>query len=53
MCNIFISGSKDEKVRCPISGKVLKMKDLIPVNFTAIQDRDNKKSLIVKDVSDV
>ncbi|CAH1786706.1 unnamed protein product [Owenia fusiformis] len=38
----------DEKVRCPMSDKVLKMKDLIPVNFTKINDRDEKTSLIAK-----
>lgn len=38
----------DEKVRCPMSGKVLKLKDLIPVKFTPINDRDSK-ALIVKD----
>lgn len=38
----------DEKVRCPMSGKPLKLKDLIPVNFTPIKDRDEKTSLISK-----
>ena len=42
---------QDEKVRCPMSGKVLKLKDLIDVHFTPINDRDSKKALIVKDVS--
>lgn len=38
----------DEKVRCPMSGEVLKLKDLISVKFTPINDRDNKTSLITK-----
>lgn len=38
----------DEKVRCPMSGQVLKLKDLIDVHFTPINDRDNKTSLIKK-----
>lgn len=40
---------QDERVRCPMSGNALKMKDLIPVRFTLIKDRDDKRSLIVKD----
>lgn len=44
------SFDKDEKVRCPMSDKPLKMKDLIPVTFTPIKDGDNR-SLITKDVS--
>ncbi|KAF6032780.1 NOSIP [Bugula neritina] len=39
----------DEKVRCPMSGKALRMKDLIDVNFTLVKDPDDKRSLIVKD----
>eukprot|EP00058_Branchiostoma_floridae_P022768 XP_002608258.1 hypothetical protein BRAFLDRAFT_59837 [Branchiostoma floridae] len=38
----------EEKVRCPMSGRPLKMKDLIPVVFKPVNDRDNKTSLIVK-----
>ena len=38
-------------MRCPMSGQVLKMKDLISVKFTPINDRDNKTSLITKSVS--
>ncbi|KAH9494765.1 hypothetical protein Btru_020519 [Bulinus truncatus] len=38
----------DDKVRCPMSGKLLKFKDLIPVKFTPINDRDEKTSLISK-----
>ncbi|KAK7099119.1 nitric oxide synthase-interacting protein-like [Littorina saxatilis] len=38
----------DEKVRCPMTGQVLKMKDLIDVKFTPINDRDTKTSLISK-----
>ncbi|XP_074659970.1 nitric oxide synthase-interacting protein-like [Tubulanus polymorphus] len=39
----------DEKVRCPMSGKVLKMKDLTPIEFTLAKDGD-KRSLITKDL---
>lgn len=38
----------DEKIRCPMSGKPIKFKDLIPVNFTPINDRDEKTSVISK-----
>ncbi|CAL1547334.1 unnamed protein product, partial [Lymnaea stagnalis] len=38
----------DEKVRCPMSGKPLRFKDLHPVKFTPINDRDQKTSLIAK-----
>lgn len=38
----------DKTIYCPISGKPLKIKDLIPVKFTEIKDPDDKKSLIVK-----
>lgn len=38
----------DDKVRCPMSGQALKLKDLIDVNFTPINDRDTKTSLISK-----
>lgn len=38
----------DEKVRCPMSGKPLKMKDLINVKFTPIKDGDTKTALISK-----
>lgn len=38
----------DEKVRCPMSGKTLKLKDLIDVHFTPIKDRDSKTALITK-----
>lgn len=37
----------DTTVYCPMSGKPLKMKDLIPVKFTLIQDSD-EKSLIAR-----
>ncbi|KAK9500413.1 hypothetical protein O3M35_001685 [Rhynocoris fuscipes] len=36
-------------VLCPMTGKPLKMKDLIDVKFKQVQDPDDKKSLIVKD----
>ena len=38
----------DKTIYCPISGKPLKIKDLIPVKFTEVKDPDDKKSLIVK-----
>ncbi|KAF3425607.1 hypothetical protein E2986_02119 [Frieseomelitta varia] len=38
----------DKTVYCPLSGKPLKIKDLIPVKFTEVKDPDDKKSLIVK-----
>ncbi|XP_028172749.1 nitric oxide synthase-interacting protein homolog [Ostrinia furnacalis] len=45
--------SKVEKpestVYCPISGRPLKMKDLIEVNWTLVKDPDDKKSLIAKE----
>jgi len=38
----------DDKIRCPMSGKPIKFKDLIPVKFTPINDRDEKTSVISK-----
>ncbi|KAK9299236.1 hypothetical protein QLX08_007683 [Tetragonisca angustula] len=38
----------DKTVYCPLNGKPLKIKDLIPVKFTEVKDPDDKKSLIVK-----
>ncbi|XP_078485570.1 nitric oxide synthase-interacting protein [Ciona intestinalis] len=38
----------DSKVYCPMSNKPIKMKDLIPVKFTPIADRDKKTSMISK-----
>lgn len=38
----------DSTVYCPISGRPLKMKDLIEVNWTLVNDPDDKKSLIAK-----
>ncbi|XP_041365839.1 nitric oxide synthase-interacting protein-like [Gigantopelta aegis] len=38
----------DEKVRCPMSGKPLKLKDFTDVKFTPIKDGDNKTALISK-----
>lgn len=32
-----------------MTGKPLKMKDLIDVKFTLVKDPDDKKSLIIKD----
>lgn len=37
-------------MRCPMSGDVLRLKDLISVRFTPINDRDSKTSLITKSV---
>uniref|UniRef100_A0A0A9WHI3 Nitric oxide synthase-interacting protein homolog n=1 Tax=Lygus hesperus TaxID=30085 RepID=A0A0A9WHI3_LYGHE len=39
----------EHKVLCPMTGKPLKMKDLIDVKFTLVKDPDDKKSLIIKD----
>ncbi|XP_039745816.1 nitric oxide synthase-interacting protein homolog [Pararge aegeria] len=39
----------DASVLCPISGKPLKMKDLIEVKWTLVNDPDDKKSLIAKE----
>lgn len=39
----------DSKIPCPISGKPLKAKDLIPVKFTPVKDASDKKSLIAKE----
>lgn len=39
----------DSAVYCPISGKPLKMKDLIEVKWTLVNDPDDKKSLIAKE----
>lgn len=39
----------DDKVFCPMSGRALKMKDLMDITFTAIKDGDSKKAVIVKD----
>jgi len=41
--------AKDETVRCPMSGKPLRLKDLIPVTFTLAKDGD-ERALIAKDV---
>lgn len=39
----------DDKIYCPISGKPLKIKDLIDVKFTLINDPSDSKSLIAKE----
>lgn len=39
----------DETIRCPMSGRPLRIKDLIPVNFTLAKDGDDR-ALIAKDV---
>jgi len=38
----------DKTIYCSVSGKPLKVKDLIPIKFTVVQDPDDKRSLIVK-----
>ncbi|XP_022194209.2 nitric oxide synthase-interacting protein homolog [Nilaparvata lugens] len=38
----------ESNVLCPMTGKPLKMKDLIDVKFTEVKDPDDKKSLILK-----
>jgi len=38
----------DKTIYCPVSGNPLKVKDLIPIKFTIVQDPDDKRSLIVK-----
>ncbi|KAL0279996.1 UNVERIFIED_CONTAM: hypothetical protein PYX00_001427 [Menopon gallinae] len=40
----------DKTIYCPMSGKPLKMKDLISVKFTEVKDPDDKQSVIVKKV---
>lgn len=39
----------DKNIYCPISGKILKVKDLIPVKFTEVKDPDDKRAIIVKE----
>lgn len=39
----------DSTIYCPISGKPLKLKDLIDVKFTLVKDPEDKKSLILKE----
>lgn len=36
-------------VLCPVSGKPIKLKDLIDIKFTQVRDPDDKKSLIAKE----
>lgn len=38
----------ENSVFCPMSGKPIKLKDLVDVKFTEIRDPDDKKSLIAK-----
>lgn len=38
----------DKNIYCPVSGNILKIKDLLPIKFTEVNDPDDKKSLIVK-----
>ncbi|BES99900.1 Nitric oxide synthase interacting protein [Nesidiocoris tenuis] len=39
----------ENKVLCPMTGKPLRLKDLIDVKFTLVKDPDDKKSLIAKE----
>ncbi|XP_054289513.1 nitric oxide synthase-interacting protein homolog [Macrosteles quadrilineatus] len=39
----------DKNVLCPMTGKPLKLKDLIDVKFTEVKDPDDKKSHLVKE----
>ncbi|XP_058830735.1 nitric oxide synthase-interacting protein homolog [Topomyia yanbarensis] len=39
----------DSKVYCPMSGRPLKVRDLIDVKFTLVKDPSDKKSLIAKE----
>jgi nitric oxide synthase-interacting protein len=39
----------DMKTYCPMSGKQLRVKDLLPVKFTPIADRDARTAAIVKE----
>ncbi|XP_035226706.1 nitric oxide synthase-interacting protein-like [Stegodyphus dumicola] len=38
----------EKSVLCPMSGKPLKAKDLIPVHFTEVNDPDDKRALITR-----
>ena len=38
----------DKTIFCPMSGKPLRVKDLIPVVFTPVSDPDDKAALISK-----
>ncbi|XP_054732957.1 nitric oxide synthase-interacting protein homolog [Anastrepha obliqua] len=39
----------DSTIYCPVSGRPLKVKDLIDVKFTLLKDGDNSRSLIAKE----
>ena len=41
---------QDKTVYCPMSNKPLKMKDLITVNFTLAEDKDDKRPLVAREV---
>ena len=41
----------DTNIYCPITGEVLKAKDLVPVKFTLIDPEDSEKNLHSKKVS--
>jgi len=45
-----VMAKPDKTVYCPMTGKPLKLKDLIDVKFTEIKDTSNKKSIIAKEV---
>lgn len=38
----------EKSVLCPMSGKPLKVKDLIPIHFTEVNDPDDKRPLITR-----
>lgn len=38
----------EKSVMCPMSGRPLKAKDLIPIHFTEVNDPDDKRSLITR-----
>ncbi|XP_072034874.1 nitric oxide synthase-interacting protein-like isoform X2 [Amphiura filiformis] len=40
----------DKTVYCPMSNKPLKIKDLIQVNFTIAEDKDDKRPLVAREV---
>lgn len=39
----------ESKIYCPVTGKPLKLKDLIDIKWTLVKDPDDKKSLIAKE----
>lgn len=41
---------KDQRVLCPLSGRPLKIKELMPVKFTEMPEDSNNKKLIARKV---